>query len=364
MEYLPNLTDSFVTTLLAELNDSSSLEEEEELVDSSGYTLVHNIQTICVPIFFVSGLLGNLLALGCFLSQPLRGASCCLYMAGKCVSDTAFLAVVFVMWLYRLNVDLINVQGVCQLTVFLSYVSGFTSVWLVVAVTYENYVRICRPHLSKTHCTRRVAVIIIAVIVVVAALFYSFALWTNTFKDVLMVMTFIDTAMTLVLPSLLMVPLVLATLLAVARSADRKKRLRDSLLRKRCPRDLFRNSVEAKVARFLLAVSLTFLLLHTPGHLIRLKLLVHQYILHKAAFRDSVLLQLLLQHRHLSGFRFQLPVSLSRHVLRQSGCLQVRVSSISYRLTFYSRRRNSDDKNGEGSQRNSRRTVCYDFSGE
>ena len=189
--------------------------------------------------------------------------------------------------------------GMFQLVVFSSYVFGFLSVWLVVFITLENYIRICRPHLSKTRCTRRVALAAITSIVLFAVVFYSFALWTNTvfgggeaesplcmamskFKDVLMVMTFVDTVTTLVLPTLIIVPLVLATLVAIAQAFDRKSRLQDSLINKSA-RD-FKNSLEAKVARFLLAVSLTFVLLHTPGHLIRLKLLVDQYILHKGGW--------------------------------------------------------------------------------
>ena len=302
MEHLSNWTDPL--TAFAErgsnLNDSGY-----RYIEDSSYAVVRKMQTVFVPLIFIFGFLGNLLALGCFLSQSLRATSCCLYMAAKCSSDTAFLAALFVMWLNRVYVNAVNVQGVCQVTVYLSYVSGFTSVWLVLAITFENYIRICRPHLSKTRCTRRVALAAIASIVLFAVFFYSFALWTNTvlgdgeaevplcmamskFKDVLMVMTFVDTLTTLVLPTLIIVPLVLATLVAIAQSFDRKSRLQDSLINKSARS--FKNSLEAMVARFLLAVSLTFVLLHTPGHLIRLKLLVDQYILHKGGYVDQYIL--------------------------------------------------------------------------
>nr|KAG5697680.1 hypothetical protein BaRGS_000565 [Batillaria attramentaria] len=83
------------------------------------------------------------------------------------------------------------------------------------------------------------------------------------FKDVIMVMTFIDTVITLVLPSLIIVPLVLASLVALSKSMGRKRRLQDPLLNNN--RRSSRNMLEAKVVRFLLTVSLTFLILHTPG---------------------------------------------------------------------------------------------------
>ena len=326
MEHLSNLTDPI--TLFSSSPSRAGNATPLDLPvpkTSSGYAVVWNLQTALVPFIFVLGMVGNLLAIGCFLSQSLRAASCCLYMAAKCVSDSVFLTALFLMWLYRVQVDVVNVQGVCQITVFLSYVSGFTSVWLVLAVTYENYVRIRCPCLTKVRCTRRVALTLIVAIVVFAVLFYSFAFWTTNvlgggggggggeveggregedqhplcmslvkFKDVLMAMTFVDTVLTLVLPCLIIVPLVVASLIAIVRAYDRKNRLHDSLLRNAATAAVagtgrgrgsadgpsFQDTLEAKVAKFLLSVSLTFLLLHTPGHLIRLKMLVSEYILH------------------------------------------------------------------------------------
>ncbi|XP_076435741.1 uncharacterized protein LOC143275477 [Babylonia areolata] len=316
MEHMSNLTDP--VTLFAKA-DNWSGDTFYHPESSSSYVVIWNIQTALVPCIFFFGVVGNLLAIGCFLSQSLRSTSCCLYMAAKCTSDTVFLATLFAMWLYRVRVDVVNVQGVCQITVFLSYVSGFVSVWLVLAITYENYIRIRCPFLTKVRCTRKVALVLIAAIVVFAVLFYSFALWTTNvlgegaeepplcmalvkFKDVLVVMTFIDTVITLVVPSLIIVPLVIASLLAIFRAYDRKSRLRDSLLRAGDAQHAFQDSLEAKVAQFLLTVSLTFLLLHTPGHLIRLKLLVNQYIVHFALTDTDASLQRLFETLYYFNF--------------------------------------------------------------
>ena len=244
------------------------------------------------------------------------------------------------------------------LLIFFSYVSGFTSVWLVLAITYENYIRLCRPQLVSIRCNNRVAYTAITAIFCFSLLVYSFALWThsvvrvkeeksftslhlvndvvpnttayefrNSSKDingdieiyttvtsailpfsttlnmsvlsqgqqtmfnrrvcmavmkfyrVLMTMTFIDTILTLVLPTVIIVPLVITSLFAVARAFQRKNRLRASLVTKSQRHN--KSSMEAKVAEFLLAVSLTFIFLHTPGHIIRVKMLVHQYILNE-----------------------------------------------------------------------------------
>lgn len=174
MEHLANLTDQLPLSAATNNHSNSFM-----YVQDSPYDVVRKMQTVFVPFIFLFGLIGNLLALGCFLSQSLRSTSCCLYMAAKCTSDTTFLAALFVMWLDRVYVDVVNVQGMCQLTIFFSYVSGFTSVWLVLAITYENYIRLSHPHLFITHCTRRVALTVITSIVVIAVVVYSFALWTN-----------------------------------------------------------------------------------------------------------------------------------------------------------------------------------------
>ena len=43
--------------------------------------------------------------------------------------------------------------GMFQLVVFSSYVFGFLSVWLVVFITLENYIRICHPFSVARFCT-------------------------------------------------------------------------------------------------------------------------------------------------------------------------------------------------------------------
>ncbi|KAH9515453.1 hypothetical protein Btru_014494, partial [Bulinus truncatus] len=106
----------------------------------------------------------------------------------------------------------------------------------------------------------------------------------------------LDLVLTLVIPVLLVSGLMLLTLVAVVQGAKRQNRLngiqrtvslevkvewRDKLSKKAivlhfpCRRDEDRfQSAEAKVAKFLTIVSLTLLFLHSPSHVIRLKLLI------------------------------------------------------------------------------------------
>ena len=48
---------------------------------------------------------------------------------------------------------MVDSHYVFQLVVFSSYVFGFLSVWLVVFITLENYIRICHPFSVARFCT-------------------------------------------------------------------------------------------------------------------------------------------------------------------------------------------------------------------
>lgn len=324
MEYLSNWTDP-MTQFGSGSQNSTDQPEDEEFSPLNNF--LRRVQVCLVPVLFVFGLVGNLLAAGCFLSEPLRSTSCCLYMAGKCASDTGFLVPLFMMWLLRVGVDVVNVVGACQLTVFLSYVCGFMSVWFVVPITFENYIRLCRPQSTRSYCTTRVAVAVIAAVVLAALVGYSFPLWTTgvlhgredeepacmsllKFKDVLIVMTFVDTVITLLLPSFIIIPLVMASLFATLQAMKRKQRIRESLIIQN-QRHVLKNSLELQVAKFLLTVSMTFVILHSPGHLLRLKMLVDEYLLHKASESRDIMLQRLFECIYYFNFCGNLVIFLS-----------------------------------------------------
>ena len=100
-----------------EVNVKVTVNESNLLLDPhltpyiTSYEAVRTMQTILVPAIFAAGLIGNGLAIGCFLSHSLRSVSCCVYMAAKCTSDSLFLLTLFIMWLNRLDVGFFNFQG-------------------------------------------------------------------------------------------------------------------------------------------------------------------------------------------------------------------------------------------------------------
>lgn len=257
------------------------------------YVTMKRLQTVLIPLICLFGICGNVLAAGTFLSSTLRGTSCCLYLAAKTISDIGFLLSLFVVWLYRVNVPILNTQGICQTTVFLSYVCGFLSVWFVVIITIENFIRISQPWRIPLFCSQKKAILLICLLVIFTCLLYSFPLWTTgivkdenlkcqslkKFQNIALSMTYVDTCLTLILPTILMFFLVLAIMISALQAYKRKMRLR--VLAQNGNGKLSASTPEGKVSRFLFAVSIIFLCLHTPSHVIRIKLVILNYFYHQ-----------------------------------------------------------------------------------
>lgn len=115
------------------------------------------------PVILMVGFLGNLLSLYVFLSRNMRGISASTYLASLSTSDLLTLIFyVTVEWIRRglvyirpdLKLTFIDVEGLCQFQLYMSYVSRFLSAWLVVAFTGERYIGVCHPLRRRDICTK------------------------------------------------------------------------------------------------------------------------------------------------------------------------------------------------------------------
>ncbi|KAH9502237.1 hypothetical protein Btru_070496 [Bulinus truncatus] len=186
--------------------------------DRHSYGAVWDLQTYFIPVICSLGIVGNLSSVAVFLTGNLKKKSCVMYLITKCLSDTFFLAALSIVWLDHLDVRWFHRQGICQMVIFITYVSGFSSVWLVVLVTVENYVRICYPNTARAFCTPGKARAALLFLGIFSIFCYNFPLWTTYSKTLVSKrqclpipefslfnegLTYFDTVMTLVLPSLL-----------------------------------------------------------------------------------------------------------------------------------------------------------------
>lgn len=272
---------------------------------SPAYVIMRRLQTILIPVICVLGILGNVLAAGIFLSPSLNKTSCCFHLASKCINDIGFLLSLFVVWLFRLKVPLFTTPGVCQVTVFLTYVCGCLSVWFVVGITIENFIRFTQPRLVHQYCNVTVAKRTVAAVTATSALCYNFSLWTTGvmvgpdgtkhcasmlhFQSIVMATTVIDTALTLILPSILMIFLIVSIVVKSIESFERKKRLRAASSRSGQKNN--RLTPEGKMTTFLFVISIIFLALNLPTHTIRLKLLIQVYVQRQHPSYADIILQ-------------------------------------------------------------------------
>lgn len=143
------------------------------------YLVIRDVQTKITPAICGLGFVTNLLSLLVFLQPSLKGLSCSVYLAAKAVIDFLFLLTVFIIWLTRVDINAFHYTGICQIIVFVSYLTAFISIWLAVVLTVENLLCVTKPWYVQRSCNAYSAVIITFVIVLLGVMLYHFSLWNN-----------------------------------------------------------------------------------------------------------------------------------------------------------------------------------------
>ncbi|XP_041355550.1 thyrotropin-releasing hormone receptor-like [Gigantopelta aegis] len=260
-------------------------------MSSVAIAVLANFHLISIPLIICLGVLGNLLAFFTFVSKPLRNTSCSLYLAARSASDIGFLLALFVTWLGdAMGVLIYHTNVICQCVLFLSYVCGFLSVWLVVLITAENYIRICHPFTVSRLCTVPKAKAFIIGFTVGGAIIFHFPLWITglnnmngtvvcnffpQYVEITRTLTHIDTVISLVIPSIVILTLMVLITHSFIKSFKRQTRLRQgqNAVNGR-EGSKKKTSPQAKVTRMLFAVSFIFLSLTLPSYIIRLRILL------------------------------------------------------------------------------------------
>lgn len=256
------------------------------------YFIAENVQKYSKPIICLCGFIGNFLSAVIFLGKSQRKTSCSLYLCARSLSDTGFLISLFFIWLGDMKVNAFKAPGMCQLIVFLSYVCSFLSVWFIVIVTFENYIRICLPFQVSIYCTTRKANVITLLFIVLSVLLYSFTIWTTAAKitdtgmsmcepfteyvDLFQYFLYVDMVITLVLPTLITITLMLPITFSLVEALRRQARLTGKTSSRR--NDRRHTNPQSKVTKLLFCVSLAFIILSLPSHIIRLQLTVSTFV--------------------------------------------------------------------------------------
>lgn len=110
--------------------------------------VLYGFQLYYTPLLVLLGTVGNTLSVFVFFATKLRKLSSSYYLSALAISDTGFLVALFVSWLNLVDVNLFNMPGICQLTVYLTQVQTFNTCLqsiisrLVLAWKYFNAARI------------------------------------------------------------------------------------------------------------------------------------------------------------------------------------------------------------------------------
>ncbi|KAK6176099.1 hypothetical protein SNE40_014448 [Patella caerulea] len=242
-------------------------------------TLTRNI---FVPTNVLVGLMGNFLALAVFTASHQRHLSSSGYLAALACADNLFLVSLFVTWLDGIRPILMS-DGSCRVIIFITYISSFLSVWYVVCFTSERYIAICHSLRAPMILGKLSEKAVVIVLVILACLLYNFALWTtsvaqyrgrpicisdDTYFELMNIVTWIDTAITMIIPFLLILFMNLRIVWCVFMYQSKRR----SILQTHTT--AVKNTSQMRITRTLLLVSTTFLVLNLPSHVIRLEQLI------------------------------------------------------------------------------------------
>lgn len=298
MEYLniPEMTPDRNNSLLPARGAEENQTFWEEPPGSEYYHMFKLIETYFLPLTCVVGLICNGLATKTFLHKKMRKFSCSMYLVTKSVSDSVFLLnllVIYICGAFALSITTVRI--LCKIIIFVTYVSGFVSVWSVILVTVENFIRIRLPYDVKRFCTTRNASIAICTVITISLCMYHFSLWITDedcralpqYTEVTKAFVIIDTLLTLILPSILLTTFIIAIiskLLSLHHIRNKDPTGSQAAIPltpniRKSGQNRKSDSQIAAVTRMLLAVSLTFFVLSGPSHVVRLVFLISSFVM-------------------------------------------------------------------------------------
>lgn len=140
------------------------------------------------PLIFLIGVVGNCLSLRVFLTKNMRQLSASVYLGALSTADlTALFFYVLTEWIKRgipsgpgeITAPFLLQNGVCQVLLYIQYISRFNSAWLVACFTFERYIGVCHPLKRKGICDARSSRKIVLILLVVSLIVCAFKPWLS-----------------------------------------------------------------------------------------------------------------------------------------------------------------------------------------
>ena len=283
----------------------------EDVTNASLMQISTLLRNICIPFIATVGLIGNSLSLIVFTSRKLKHTSSSNFLASLAVVDNIFLANLLLTWIDGEFYNIMRNIMACESIMFVTYVTGFLSVWFIVGFTTERFMAICFPFRWQLVFSTFREKMIVLILILTAVLLYNHSFWTirnlkqgprytciakREMLDFLHAITWLDTIVTMVVPFILIVFMNVRVLMAAATCHRNKQALccpqaqisQGFVTTYILPRNGLRYRSQIRVTRTLILVSSTFLVLNLPSHVLRLHNLIFTTVLPDTHFEVSV----------------------------------------------------------------------------
>lgn len=276
---------------LIQLNNDSILTESQEDEKQPFYNFVHGLYLYAIPIISTLGIVGNACSFKVFMFTFFSRQPSSVYLAALSVSDNCFLFALFLGWFGSLNEHLMQTGVWCIFMVYITYVTSCLSVWYVVLTMLDRYIVVCHPLHGPRLCSKRRATIAVLTVTIISALFYGHCFftseiiqtpsgpsctWKQSYLSLITVFTYIDTAITFVIPFILLVTFNVFVIVSIRRftykhiSSYEKKYYAS-------PKRML-SKAQFRLTIMLIVMSTVFLVLNLPSHGIRFYILIKNLI--------------------------------------------------------------------------------------
>ncbi|CAG5131823.1 unnamed protein product [Candidula unifasciata] len=126
--------------------------------------VAHYLWLIIAPILIIFGTIGNLICVAVMCRRNMRSSNASVYLIALALADTSVLytGLLRQFIIALTGVDLRNKSNLsCKINSWIVYVALDTSVWILVAFTFERILSVFVPHKVKSYCTRMSSVLIV-----------------------------------------------------------------------------------------------------------------------------------------------------------------------------------------------------------
>ncbi|XP_048741872.2 thyrotropin-releasing hormone receptor-like [Ostrea edulis] len=284
------------------------------------YEFVHILYKYFIPFLCVFGIVGNVLSFRVFIFTSFAKQPSSVYLAALSVSDTWFLSALLVSWVGSIDRFATQSRVFCMISIYITYVTSFLSIWYVVLIMLDRYIVVCHPLKGPRMCSRQRVLIALSIITAFAMLFYSHCFFTmktdqiddnerqlcrirESYYHVLRVITYFDSIVTFIIPIAAVFVFNIAVIRAIRRFYFRQFQMSHGrLYSSTSPLYNILSKAQVRLTVMLIIVSSVFLVLNLPSHGIRFFILVNDFLKRRQENFHLFLIQHCLQIMYYINF--------------------------------------------------------------